>query len=224
MNGEKLKYLKQLQGLYDDEIFLSLNNNLQIDKNHIIDNTNSVQSELIEYHNIGCSECGSSDTMNFYTVGAGDADASLLLVGETLDQNESVYGEPLLEKASKLLDKMLQAINMSRNSDVFICDALKGDLLYFSKNKRTHQIRCERCFINQIDLIQPKLIVALGRFAAKTLLGVEKSLKEMRGEMYEYHSKSLIITYHPVALLKNSKWKVGAWKDFKWILELLKNN
>ena len=224
MNGEKLKYLKQLQGLYDDEIFLSLNNNLQVDKNQIIDNINSVQSELIENHNIRCSECGSSDTMNFYTVGAGDADASLLLVGETLDQNELVYGEPLFEKASKLLDKMLQAINMSRNSDVFICDALKGDLLYFSKNKSTHQIKCERCFINQIDLIQPKLIVALGRFAAKTLLGVEKSLKELRGEMYEYHSKSLIITYHPVALLKNSKWKVGAWKDFKWIRELLKNN
>ncbi len=217
MNEETLKYFKQLQGLYDDEIFLSINNNLQVDNN------NSLRSELIEDHNIGCSECGSSDTMNSFTIGAGDSDASLLLVGETLDQNESVYGEPLLEKASKLLDKMLEAINMSRNSDVFICDALKGDLLYMSKNKKTHQIRCERCFINQIDLIQPKLIVALGRFAAKTLLGVEKSLKEMRGEIYEYHSKSLIITYHPVALLKNSKWKVGAWKDFKWIRELLKN-
>ena len=96
MNEETLKYLKQLQGLYDDEIFLSLNSSLQDEKNHIIDKTNSVQSELIEDHNIGCSECGFSDTINFYTFGAGDADASLLLVGETLDQNESVYGLSLI--------------------------------------------------------------------------------------------------------------------------------
>ena len=223
MNGEKLKYFKQLQDIYDDEIFLSLYNNLQVDKNQIIDNNNSVKSELSEDRNIGCAECGSSVTVKSFTVGTGDSNASLLLVGETLDQNEALYGEPILKKVSELLDKMLHAINMSRNNDVFICDAYKGDLPYSSKNKKTYQIRCENCFINQIDLIQPKLIVALGRFAAKTLLGVEKSLKEMRGEMFEYHSKSLIITYHPVALLKNSKWKVGAWEDFKWIRELLKS-
>jgi len=223
LNGEKLKYFKQLQDLYDDEIFLSLDNNLQVDKNHIIDNTDSVKSELSEDNNIRCTECGFSDTVKSFTVGIGDSNASLLLVGETLDQNEALYGEPLPKKVSELLDKMLHAINMSRNNDVFICDAYKDDLPYGSKNKKTYQIRCENCFINQIDLIQPKLIVALGRFAAKTLLGVEKSLKEMRGEMFEYHSKSLIITYHPIALLKNSKWKVGAWKDFKWIRELLKS-
>lgn len=223
MNGEKLRYLKQLQVLYDDEIFLSLDNNLLVDKNHTIDNINAVRLELSEDQNIGCSECGSSDNLKSFTIGTGDSNASLLLIGETLDQNEALYGESFLKKASELLDKMLQAINMSRNVDVFICDAFRSDLPYNSRNKKTYQIRCERCFINQIDLIQPKLIVALGRFAARTLLGVEKSLKEMRGVMYEYHSKSLIITYHPVALLKNSKWKVGAWKDFKWIRELLKN-
>ncbi len=223
MNGDKLKYFKQLQDLYDNDIFLSSDDNLKVDKNHIVGNNNSVKSELSEDKNIGCSECGSSDTVKSFTVGIGDSNASLLLVGETLNQNEALYGEPILKKVSKLLDKMLHAINMSRNNDVFICDAYKGDLPYSSKNKKTYQIICEICFINQIDLIQPKLIVALGRFAAKTLLGVEKSLKEMRGEMFEYHSRSLIITYHPVALLKNSKWKVGAWKDFKWIRELLKS-
>ena len=223
MNEEKLKYLKQLQDLYDDEIYLSLDNNLQVDNNHIVDSNNSVKSEFSVDQNIGCIECGSSNTVKSFTIGAGDSNASLLLVGETLDQNEALFGEPLLKKVNDLLDKMLQAINMSRNNDVFICDAFKGDLPYDSKNKKTYQIRCESCFINQIDLIQPKLIVALGRFAARTLLGVEKPLKEMRGQMYKYHSKSLIITYHPAALLKNSKWKVEAWKDFKWIRELLKN-
>jgi DNA polymerase len=76
----------------------------------------------------------------------------------------------------------------------------------------------------QIKLIQPKLIVALGRVAGKTLLGLDVQLKEMRNETYEYTGIPLRVTYHPAALLRNSNFKAAAWDDFKWIRSFLEKN
>ena len=216
MNGEKLKYLKQLQNLYDDEVFLSLSN--VTDKNH------SIKSQIDNVKSSVCKKCDSSNIKKTFVFGSPQKNTSLMLIGETLDQEDLFNGEPIFEQSYKLLDKMLQSIGMSRNNDVFICEVLKDDLPLYREPKKIHKIECEHYLINQIDLIQPKLIVVLGKYAAKTLLGVEKSLKELRGEIYKYHSKSLIITYHPAELLRNSKWKSESWQDLKWTQELLKKN
>lgn len=222
MNGEKLKYFKQLQSIYSDEIFLSFDDSVDGEINFLNSRTKLSELPLDENGSRDCIECSSLSSKKSFIAGSGDTNASLFLITETLDENELINGEPVFEKAGTLLDKMLHAINMSRNEDVFICDALKQPLSLSRKLKKTPKIECECYLVNQIDLIQPKLIVALGRFAAKTLLGVEKPLKEMRGRIHKYHSKSLIITYHPAALLRNSNWKPEAWEDFKWIRELLK--
>ena len=123
----------------------------------------------------------------------------------------------------KLLDKILNAINRSRNKDVFICNVLKCRPPNNRDPLPIEVKECEPYLKHQINLIKPKLIVALGRIAGKTLLGVDKSLKSMRGRIYDYHGTQLIVTYHPAALLRNPNWKPLAWEDFKWIRKIIES-
>lgn len=222
MDGDKLKYFNQLEALYGDEIFLSSDNHaekIQTDSTKIDDpNRLRVYKDKIK----NCLKCDLGNSRKNFVFGSGDPNASLLIIGEAPGEQEDLSGEPFVGRAGKLLDKMLMAINRSRNNDVFICNVLKCRPPDNRDPKKEEINECEPYLINQIDLIAPKLIVALGRIAGKTLLGVEKSLKEMRGILHEYHSKPLIVTYHPAALLRNPNWKPEAWEDFKWIQKLLK--
>ena len=222
MDGDKLKYFNQLEALYGDEIFLSSDNHaekIQTDSTKIVDpNRLRVYNDKIK----NCLKCDLGNTRKNFVFGSGDPNASLLIIGEAPGEQEDLSGEPFVGRAGKLLDKMLMAINRSRNNDVFICNVLKCRPPDNRDPKKEEINECEPYLINQIDLIAPKLIVALGRIAGKTLLGVEKSLKEMRGILHEYHTKPLIVTYHPAALLRNPNWKPEAWEDFKWIQKLLK--
>ena len=222
MDGDKLKYFNQLEALYGDEIFLSLDNHaekIQTDSTKIVDpNRLRVYNDKIK----NCLKCDLGNSRKNFVFGSGDPSASLLIIGEAPGEQEDLSGEPFVGRAGKLLDKMLMAINRSRNNDVFICNVLKCRPPDNRDPKKEEINECEPYLINQIDLIAPKLIVALGRIAGKTLLGVEKSLKEMRGILHEYHTKPLIVTYHPAALLRNPNWKPEAWEDFKWIQKLLK--
>jgi len=84
-------------------------------------------------------------------------------------------------------------------------------------------IECEPYLLKQIEIMQPKLLVALGRVAGKTLLNLELPLKDMRGKLHDYHGTPLIVTYHPAALLRNPGLKPAAWDDFKWIRSILDN-
>ena len=102
-----------------------------------------------------------------------------------------------------------------------IADLIKVEI---SKVLSTEVKECEPYLKHQINLIKPKLIVALGRIAGKTLLGVDKSLKSMRGEIHNYHNIPLIVTYHPAALLRNPNWKPLAWEDFKWIRSIIETS
>ena len=222
MDGDKLKYFNQLEALYGDEIFLSQDNHaekIQTDSTKIVDpNRLRVYNDKIK----NCLKCDLGNSRKNFVFGSGDPSASLLIIGEAPGEQEDLSGEPFVGRAGKLLDKMLMAINRSRNNDVFICNVLKCRPPDNRDPKKEEINECEPYLINQIDLIAPKLIVALGRIAGKTLLGVEKSLKEMRGILHEYHTKPLIVTYHPAALLRNPNWKPEAWEDFKWIQKLLK--
>ncbi len=224
MNDDELRYFKQYRELFGNEIFLSLekkssNKNSQ-EKREILKNRSS---DLASYNNEikNCLKCELGSTRNNFVFGVGDFNASLILVGEAPGAQEDLRGEPFVGRAGKLLDQMLSAINRSREKDVFICNVLKcrpPDNRDPSKNEIE---KCEPYLVNQIDLIQPKLIVALGRVAGKTLLSVDKSLKDMRNTIHNYHGTDLIVTYHPAALLRNSNWKPDAWKDFKWIRSLI---
>ena len=222
MDDDKLKYFSQLEALYGDEIFLSFDNHREEISNDLTKNDDQHRLSIYKDKIKNCLKCELGNSRKNFVFGSGDPNASLLIIGEAPGEYEDLSGEPFVGRAGKLLDKMLLAINMSRKNDVFICNVLKCRPPDNRNPKKEEIDECEPYLINQIDLIQPKLIVGLGRIAGKTLLGVEKSLKEMRSVLHKYHSRPLIVTYHPAALLRNPNWKPGAWEDFKWIQKLLK--
>ena len=224
MNDQKLRYFKQYQELFGNEIFLQLKKYSIIgDNSQKKKKRKSNSYDLISFNDEikNCLKCDLGKTRKKFVFGVGDFNASLLLVGEAPGEQEDLSGEPFVGRAGKLLDKMLSAINRSRENDVFICNVLKCRPPDNRDPSKEEISKCEPYLVNQIDLIQPKLIVALGRVAGKTLLGVDKSLKDMRNTIHSYHGTNLIVTYHPAALLRNSNWKPDAWNDFKWIRTLI---
>ena len=216
------QYLKQIRDLYGDELYLESVPNI---KNipTVSNPSNDYESDLNSFNNQinQCQKCSLGGIRNNFVFGVGDPNASLLLVGEAPGEQEDIKGEPFVGRAGKLLDKILLAINRSREKDVYICNVLKCRPPE-NRNPLPNEVKeCEPYLIHQINLIKPKLIVALGRVAGMTLLNVDNSLKSMRGIIHDYNGTPLIVTYHPAALLRNSNWKPEAWKDFKWIRSII---
>ena len=152
--------------------------------------------------------------------GVGNADADLMFVGEAPGGDEDIQGIPFVGRAGQLLTKMIEAINLRRD-DVYIANVIKcrppGN-----RNPEPDEIaQCEPFLFQQIEAIQPKVIVALGSFAAKTLLRSEESISRLRGRIYDFRGAKLIPTFHPSFLLRSPDRKRDAWEDLKKARALL---
>ena len=160
-----------------------------------------------------CRSCGLCKARKQAVLGVGDVEADWLFVGEGPGAEEDERGEPFVGQAGKLLDAMLAAIDIKRGKDVYIANAVKCR----PPNNRTPEpeetAACWPYLQRQIALLQPKLIVALGRPAAQTLLGVEVKIGASRGRLFEHQGIPLIVTYHPAYLLRNLPDKAKAWED-----------
>lgn len=151
--------------------------------------------------------------------GVGNPDADLMLIGEAPGAEEDRQGEPFVGAAGQLLNKILAAINFNRE-DVYIANILK----HRPPNNRNplpeERERSLPFLLRQIDLIDPKLILALGKVSAQTLLGSDESLSKMRGRFHKFRDKYLLLaTYHPAALLRHPKWKRPTWEDVQMLRE-----
>ena len=144
--------------------------------------------------------------------GVGNPNADLVVVGEAPGLNEDQQGEPFVGKAGKLLDKIMGAIGFTR-SDIYIANILKHRPPNNRDPKPEERQRSLPYLLKQIELINPKLILCVGRISATTLLGKDLSLKAMRQKFHEFHGRELIVTYHPAALLRNQQWKRPTWED-----------
>ena len=210
-----LEYLKKYKRLFSDEIFVScdgFNNENRKDFKH-------PKYALNQYETIisNCQECQLSEFRKNFVFGSGDPKADLVLVGEAPGSDEDEKGLPFIGKSGKLLDKILNAIGLSRYEGVFILNLLKCRP---PKNRDPLPSEIKKCspyLQEQIKIIKPKLIVALGKVAGKYLVGKDLPLKEMRGITHDYHGIPSIVTYHPAALLRNQSLKKLAWDDFKWV-------
>ena len=168
-----------------------------------------------------CQKCNLGQHRNKFVFGVGDPHADLMLVGEAPGKEEDLKGEPFVGRAGKLLDKILSAIKMSRHKNVYICNVLKCRPPQNRDPLPDEVEKCEPYLLHQINLIKPKLIVALGRISGTTLLRVDDTLKSMRGRLHDYHGTPLLVTYHPAALLRNSNLKTYAWEDFQFIRDFI---
>ncbi len=160
-----------------------------------------------------CTACALHKSRTQTVVGVGDENADWLLVGEAPGAEEDQRGEPFVGQAGRLLDAMLEAINLARGTNVYIANVLKcrppGN-----RNPEPGEVgQCAPHLQRQVALIKPRLIVAMGRFAVQTLLATDASIASLRGRLHVYHGVPLIVTYHPAYLLRTPADKSKAWQD-----------
>lgn len=148
--------------------------------------------------------------------GVGNPNADLLIVGEAPGANEDKVGEPFVGRAGKLLDQIMEAINFKRD-DIYIANILKHRPPNNRDPKPEERQRSLPYLLRQIELINPKLVLCVGRISATTLLCKDLSLKDMRQQFHEFHGRELMATYHPAALLRNPNWKRPTWEDVQML-------
>ena len=152
--------------------------------------------------------------------GTGDPNADLMFVGEAPGADEDEQGMPFVGRSGQLLTKIIEAIGLSRD-DVYIANVIKCRPPQ-NRNPEPDEIEtCEPFLFRQIDVIKPRVIVTLGKFAAQTLLRSEDPISKLRGRMFDYHGAKLIPTFHPAYLLRNPSSKREVWEDMKLVKTLL---
>ena len=152
--------------------------------------------------------------------GVGNPGADLMFVGEAPGADEDVQGVPFVGRAGQLLTKIIEAINLTRG-DVYIANVIKCRPPQ-NRNPEPDEVEtCEPFLFQQIDIIKPKVIVALGKFAAQALLRTLDPISRLRGRVFEYRGAKLIPTFHPAYLLRNPSSKREVWEDMKRVRSLL---
>jgi uracil-DNA glycosylase len=168
----------------------------------------------------GCTLCPLYQTAKHPVPGTGDPKAGLMVVGEAPGATEDEQGKPFVGAAGQLLTKILAAIQLSRE-DVFITNVLKHRPP-LNRNPLPHEVQaCSPYLLRQLEIIRPKAILALGTFAAQTLLQTAQTIGSLRGLVHRYHGIPLVVTYHPAALLRNSAWKRPTWQDVQLVRRIL---
>jgi len=160
-----------------------------------------------------CTACKLHSSRTQTVFGVGDEDADWMLIGEAPGAEEDRLGEPFVGQAGRLLDNMLAAIGLKRGENVYIANVLKCRPPGNRNPEPDEVAKCTPFLLRQIELIRPKLIVAMGRFAAQTLLNTDASIASLRGRVHSYAGVPLVVTYHPAYLLRNLPDKAKAWAD-----------
>jgi uracil-DNA glycosylase family 4 len=153
--------------------------------------------------------------------GVGNPSADLMFVGEAPGADEDIQGFPFVGRAGQLLTKIIEAIELKRE-DVYIANVIKCRPPQNRNPEQDEVDTCEPFLFRQIDVIQPKVIVALGTFAARTLLRTLDPISRLRGRVYDYRGAKLIPTFHPAYLLRNPSSKREVWEDMKKARDILK--
>lgn len=167
-----------------------------------------------------CRRCQLYKTKHNYVFGDGDQRARLMFIGEAPGADEDMQGLPFVGLAGKLLTKIIEAMGLKR-SQVYIGNILKCRPPE-NRNPLPEEIEACREYIDaQVEMIKPKIICALGKFAAQALLETDEPISSLRGRSFEYKGTTLIPTYHPAYLLRNPNDKKLVWEDMKKIRDIL---
>jgi len=171
----------------------------------------NVRSELGE-----CTRCKLHQHRRHIVFGTGNPDAQLVFVGEGPGGEEDVQGKPFVGRAGQLLTKIINSIDLTRD-EVYIANIIKCRPPN-NRNPEPDEIKaCEPFLLKQLDAIKPKIICALGTFAAQTLLETDERISHLRGKFIPYRESRLIATFHPAFLLRNPQRKRDVWEDMKMI-------
>ena len=167
-----------------------------------------------------CRECPLGETRTNFVFGSGNPDALVMIIGEAPGADEDAQGLPFVGAAGQLLTKILAAIGFSRE-EVYIANILKCRPPGNRTPEKAETDRCEPYLHRQIELIRPKFILALGLTAANTLMKSQNKMADIRGKTFDYRGVTMLVTYHPAALLRNPNWKSAAWEDVKLLRKMV---
>jgi DNA polymerase len=155
--------------------------------------------------------------------GVGNADADLMFVGEAPGADEDEQGEPFVGRAGQLLTKIIEAIGLKR-SDVYIANIIKCRPPGNRNPEPDEVAQCEPFLFRQVEVVKPRVIVALGKFAAQSLLRTTDPITRLRGRSFNYRGATLIPTFHPAYLLRNPASKREVWEDMKKVRAILQGH
>ncbi len=169
-----------------------------------------------------CNKCALRETRNNVVFGVGNKNSNILFIGEGPGENEDLQGEPFVGKGGKLLDKMLAAVDLSRDKNIYIANIVKCRPPKNRDPLLEEQEDCIDWLRNQVLLIKPKIIVCLGRIAAMKIMNPDIKITKEHGQFIEKNGVLMMATLHPAALLRNPTHKPGAFEDFLKLREKIK--
>jgi DNA polymerase len=198
------------------------------DKKRILTDNNAVKLkekalEVLRLEILKSECCQLCKTRTNLVFGAGNPSAKLVFVGEAPGREEDLQGLPFVGRAGQLLTKIIESIGLERK-DVYICNILKCRPPDNRNPFPTEILACEGYLVRQLERIKPRVICALGKFAAQTLLKSQTSITQLRGKFYDYHGIKLLPTFHPAYLLRNPQGKRLVWEDMKKIKRVLQKH
>jgi uracil-DNA glycosylase len=167
-----------------------------------------------------CTRCGLHKGRNKLVFGVGNINADIMFVGEGPGADEDAQGEPFVGRAGQLLNNMISAMGIKRE-DVYIANVVKCRPPGNRAPEKDEADTCSPFLMRQIDVVKPKVIVALGATAAKNLLAMNDSMANLRGRWYDFRGTKLIVTFHPAYLLRDPRQKKETWKDLQMVMKFL---
>jgi len=211
----------QASGLGEKEISASQETNASepAEKESVVASDEGLTLDAFREEICTCTRCPLGSTRNQFVFGSGDPNAGIMFVGEAPGADEDQSGLPFVGAAGQLLTKIIEAMGLSRE-EVYICNILKCRPPGNRDPQPEEIAQCEPYLKRQIDLVQPRVLCTLGRFAAQTLLRSDLTMGRLRQSEHRYEGIPLVATYHPAALLRNPQWKRPTWEDIKKVRRL----
>jgi len=220
INADRNRFIKQHAELYGEELFLdsitkkSKKLSPKLSKVDLLKNLSSKIDIDLSYDK--------KNINSMAVFGSGDPNADLLIVGESPSEYEVKYNKPFLGNSGKLLDKILNAIGYSRSANVYLTYLIKFKIDGFRYPLNSEINKFIPLLKKQIEIIEPKIIVGLGKVVGKALLNKNLSMDQMRGQVHRFSSYPLKITYSLNTLLREQELKKLAWEDFQFIRDFIK--
>ena len=183
----------------------------------MIDNWNELKEQCLN-----CKKCGLYETRTNVVFGVGNPNAEVMFIGEGPGENEDLQGEPFVGRGGKLLDKMLYSVDLSREENIYIANIVKCRPPKNRDPKPEEQVACTDWLRNQYKLINPKIIVCLGRIASAKIIKPDIKITKEHGIFFEKNGIIMMPTLHPAALLRNPSQKPGAFEDFLKLRDKIK--
>lgn len=182
-----------------------------------MDNWNDLRSACLT-----CQKCALADTRTHVVFGVGRTDAEVVLIGEGPGENEDLTGEPFVGKGGKLLDDMLSLIGLDRTKNIYIANIVKCRPPHNRDPLNTEQEACIGWLRRQIDLIDPKLIICLGRIAAMVLIKPDFKITKEHGQWFQVDGREVMALFHPAALLRDPRRRPETFEDLKALEQKIK--